>query len=409
MSAQYKPEQWQCGRVAYPHEPPLEMYQPLTTTAIATKRDPCIASYNQADGTFREACASIPTARTGPKEPYSCEGHITCSLHPAVSHGRVKRLLQQQPNVMLFTQKVQSQRPVPEGNRSAQKNCHQNSQGPASQCGRRSEELQRVAGNSAMETALSVPTHPLPHSFGPRESSPIAQGFGTAQHQAAAMSQATNNKKVYTDALIHDLIAERLRNMRVDSRDKGFKDAKRTHCWSFSSLGLQSEQNTSSSSLEIEDAACLQFTSPTSPEAVGLSLAGEAPDSIWNKQPSTTFGKGILEEHAELTRNVEKQDPSIHPSMLVRLSGAGSRWQPAKQHPPGFLHPSHTLQFFLGDPEAFPGQTRYIIPPAGSGSAPGSPPKQDGCAKSPAGNDTTGTPDTALHNTHIAYIDECTG
>jgi len=66
--------------------------------------------------------------------------------------------------------------------------------------------------------------------------------------------------------------------------------------------------------------------------------------------------------------------PSIHPSILIRLSAAGSRWQPAKQGPPGFLLPSHALQFLLGDPEAFPGQKRDIIPPTGSGSAPGSPP-----------------------------------
>jgi len=67
----------------------------------------------------------------------------------------------------------------------------------------------------------------------------------------------------------------------------------------------------------------------------------------------------------------------IHPSVLLLLSTAGSRWQPAKQGPPGFLLPSHTLQFLLGgDPEAFPGQKRYIIPPAGSGSAPGSLPQK---------------------------------
>jgi len=35
--------------------------------------------------------------------------------------------------------------------------------------------------------------------------------------------------------------------------------------------------------------------------------------------------------------------PSIHPSILICLSGAGSWWQPAKQGPPGFLLPSHTL------------------------------------------------------------------
>jgi len=45
--------------------------------------------------------------------------------------------------------------------------------------------------------------------------------------------------------------------------------------------------------------------------------------------------------------------PSIHP-----FSSAYP--QPAKQGPPGFLLPSHTLQFLLRDPEAFPGQTRYI-------------------------------------------------
>jgi len=64
----------------------------------------------------------------------------------------------------------------------------------------------------------------------------------------------------------------------------------------------------------------------------------------------------------------------VHPSIFVRLSGAGSRWQSAKQGPPGFLLPSHALQFLLGDPEGFPGQKRYIIPPVGPGSAPGSPP-----------------------------------
>jgi len=73
-----------------------------------------------------------------------------------------------------------------------------------------------------------------------------------------------------------------------------------------------------------------------------------------------------------LQRNHMTLGPSIH--YLVLLSGAGSWWQPAKQGPPGFLLPRHALQFLLGDPEAFPGQKRYIIPPAGSGSAPGSPP-----------------------------------
>jgi len=33
--------------------------------------------------------------------------------------------------------------------------------------------------------------------------------------------------------------------------------------------------------------------------------------------------------------------------------------------------PSDTLQLLLGDPEAFPGQKGYIIPPVSPGSAPG--------------------------------------
>jgi len=60
--------------------------------------------------------------------------------------------------------------------------------------------------------------------------------------------------------------------------------------------------------------------------------------------------------------------PSIHSLPLIwgRVTVAGA---------PGFLLPSNTLEL-LGDPEAFPGQMRYIIPPAGSGSAPRSPPSR---------------------------------
>uniref|UniRef100_A0A3B5BF52 Alpha-2,8-sialyltransferase 8F-like n=1 Tax=Stegastes partitus TaxID=144197 RepID=A0A3B5BF52_9TELE len=49
------------------------------------------------------------------------------------------------------------------------------------------------------------------------------------------------------------------------------------------------------------------------------------------------------------------------------------RMQQAKQVIPDFPAPGDAFQLFLGDPEAFPRQARDLIPPAGSGSAPGSP------------------------------------
>jgi len=54
--------------------------------------------------------------------------------------------------------------------------------------------------------------------------------------------------------------------------------------------------------------------------------------------------------------------------MYVRRGGSR-----LSRPPTDFLLPSNTLQLLLGDPKAIPGQIRYIIPPAGSGSAPGSP------------------------------------
>ncbi|XP_054874822.1 protein-cysteine N-palmitoyltransferase HHAT isoform X2 [Amphiprion ocellaris] len=56
---------------------------------------------------------------------------------------------------------------------------------------------------------------------------------------------------------------------------------------------------------------------------------------------------------------------------LIRV---GLQRQQMKQVIPDVPPPSNTFQLFLGDPEAFPGQMRYIIPPAGSGSTLGSPP-----------------------------------
>ena len=48
------------------------------------------------------------------------------------------------------------------------------------------------------------------------------------------------------------------------------------------------------------------------------------------------------------------------------VNTAGSRWQQAEQGAPGPLLPSNIFQFLLGDPEAFPGQLGYVIPPASS-------------------------------------------
>ena len=55
---------------------------------------------------------------------------------------------------------------------------------------------------------------------------------------------------------------------------------------------------------------------------------------------------------------VKKSGYNIHPSIFCRLSGVGSWGQQPKQGSPDFPFPSHFVQLFLGDPEAFPGQPR---------------------------------------------------
>ena len=65
---------------------------------------------------------------------------------------------------------------------------------------------------------------------------------------------------------------------------------------------------------------------------------------------------------------------SSHPSFFVCFSGVGSHWQQAQKVILEALLPSNTSQLLLGNPETFPGQMRYIIPPVSSGSAQGSPP-----------------------------------
>ena len=63
---------------------------------------------------------------------------------------------------------------------------------------------------------------------------------------------------------------------------------------------------------------------------------------------------------------------SVRLSVFLRLSGSGSQ-HPQKGNPDSPL-PGHFHQLLKGDPEAFPGQPRDIIPPACPGSAPRSPP-----------------------------------
>uniref|UniRef100_A0A8C2WPX7 Phosphatidylserine synthase n=1 Tax=Cyclopterus lumpus TaxID=8103 RepID=A0A8C2WPX7_CYCLU len=68
-----------------------------------------------------------------------------------------------------------------------------------------------------------------------------------------------------------------------------------------------------------------------------------------------------------------EQHPSIHPSIITRLSGVGSGWQQVQQADPGLPLTRSTFQLILGDPEAFQGQPGDIIPPACPRSSPGPP------------------------------------
>jgi len=56
--------------------------------------------------------------------------------------------------------------------------------------------------------------------------------------------------------------------------------------------------------------------------------------------------------------------------LFFRLSEVRSWNQQVQERNPDVPLPSNTLQLLLRDPEAFPGQTRYIISPKCSGSAP---------------------------------------
>ncbi|MEQ2198914.1 hypothetical protein XENOCAPTIV_020799, partial [Xenoophorus captivus] len=56
------------------------------------------------------------------------------------------------------------------------------------------------------------------------------------------------------------------------------------------------------------------------------------------------------------------------------LSGTGSRGQQTQQRRPDIPLPRHLLQLLRGEPKAFPGQPRDIVPPVCPGPSPGPPP-----------------------------------
>ncbi|TWW59156.1 hypothetical protein D4764_06G0006860 [Takifugu flavidus] len=64
--------------------------------------------------------------------------------------------------------------------------------------------------------------------------------------------------------------------------------------------------------------------------------------------------------------------PSIHPSILYRLSRVGSWGQQPKKRSPDFPLPSYLFQLILRDPQAFPDQSRDIVSPTCPGSSRGS-------------------------------------
>jgi len=75
--------------------------------------------------------------------------------------------------------------------------------------------------------------------------------------------------------------------------------------------------------------------SPRLPPSLGESAGLQQLQHI---NPSSPAPVGAL--FLRLRLSSDHHNPSIHPSILVRLSGAGSRWQLAKQGPPGFLLPA---------------------------------------------------------------------
>ncbi|TWW57332.1 hypothetical protein D4764_07G0000510, partial [Takifugu flavidus] len=62
----------------------------------------------------------------------------------------------------------------------------------------------------------------------------------------------------------------------------------------------------------------------------------------------------------------------IHPSILYRLSGVGSRGQQPKKRSPDFPLPSYFFQLIRRDPETFPDQSRDIVSPTCPRSSRGS-------------------------------------
>ncbi|MEQ2311850.1 hypothetical protein AMECASPLE_024741 [Ameca splendens] len=77
-----------------------------------------------------------------------------------------------------------------------------------------------------------------------------------------------------------------------------------------------------------------------------------------------------------------KTDSSYSYSYLSSstFSGTGSRGKQTQQRRPNVPLPRNLLQLLRGEPKAFPGQPRDIVPPACPGPSPGPPPSGTGHA-----------------------------
>ena len=105
----------------------------------------------------------------------------------------------------------------------------------------------------------------------------------------------------------------------------------------------------------------------------------------WRKHPSQSWPSSVCyvvstaictvftHTHTH-THTHQKAVCWFHPSIFVRLSGAGSWGQLPEQGHSDFSLPGHFLQLFREDPKAFQGQLSNSVTPACPGSSSVSPP-----------------------------------